>query len=75
MYTMTPMYNMYKDRHMETFRRVTRHNKLISIHSRLFWMHLDLHEVDYGAVHVHHDPFVPHVCHTGIKALSYSPTV
>jgi hypothetical protein len=24
-------------------------------------MHLEVHEVDQGAVHVHHDPYVPHV--------------
>jgi hypothetical protein len=27
----------------------------------LFWMHLEVHEVDQGAFHVHHDPHVPHV--------------
>jgi hypothetical protein len=24
-------------------------------------MHLEVHEVDQGAVYVHHDPHVPHV--------------
>jgi hypothetical protein len=38
-YTMTPMYHMYKDRHMEKFKRVMRHIKLISMNRRLFWMH------------------------------------
>jgi hypothetical protein len=42
MYTMTSMY-LYKDRHMEKFKRVIRHIKLISMHRRLFWMHLDVH--------------------------------
>jgi hypothetical protein len=48
-YTMTPMYHMYKDRHMEKFMRVMRHIKLISINRRLFWMHYELHEVDQAA--------------------------
>jgi hypothetical protein len=61
MYTMTPMYHMYKDRHMEKFKRVVRLIKLISMSSCLFWMHLEVHEVDQGAVHVHHDPNVPPV--------------
>jgi hypothetical protein len=43
MYTMTPMYHMYKDRHMEQFKRVMRHIKLINMNSRLFWMHLEVH--------------------------------
>jgi hypothetical protein len=60
MYTMTPMYHMYKDRHMEKFKRVIRHIKLISMNKRLFWMRL-AHAVDQGAVHVHHDPRVIHV--------------
>jgi hypothetical protein len=38
MYTMAPMYHMYKDRHMKKFNRVTRHIKLISMIRRLFWM-------------------------------------
>jgi hypothetical protein len=46
---------------MEKFKRVMRHIKLISINRRLFWMHLEVHEVVQGAVHVHHDPHVPHV--------------
>jgi hypothetical protein len=40
MYTMTPMYHMYKDRHKEKFKRVMRHIKLISMNRRLFLMHL-----------------------------------
>jgi hypothetical protein len=36
MYTMTLMYHMYKDRHMEKLKRVMRHIKLISMNSRLF---------------------------------------
>jgi hypothetical protein len=58
-YTMTPkspMYHKYKDRHIKKFKRVMRHMKLISMNRRLFWMHLKVHEVDQGAVHVHHDP-------------------
>jgi hypothetical protein len=37
-----------------------RHIKLISMNRRLYWMHLEVHEVDQGAVHAHHDP-VPNV--------------
>jgi hypothetical protein len=55
MYTMT---RMYKDRHMEKFKRVMRHIRLIR---RLFWMTLKVHEVVQGAVHVHHEHLVPHV--------------
>jgi hypothetical protein len=61
MYTMTPMYHMYKDRHMEKFKRVMRHIKWIRINRRLLWMHFEVHEVDQSAVHVHHDPLVSHV--------------
>jgi hypothetical protein len=39
MYTMTPMYHIFKDSHMEKFKSVLRHMKLISINRRLFWMH------------------------------------
>jgi hypothetical protein len=46
---------------MEKFKRIMRHIKLISINRRLFWMHLEVHEVVQGAVHVHHDPPGPHV--------------
>jgi hypothetical protein len=60
MYTMTPMYHMYKDSHMEESKRFMRHIKLIRMNSRLFLMHLEVHEVVQGAVHVHHDPPVPH---------------
>jgi hypothetical protein len=43
MYSMTPM---YKDRHMEEFKRVVmRHIKLINMNSRLFWIYLEVHEV------------------------------
>jgi hypothetical protein len=61
MYTMTPKYHMFEDRHIEKFKRVMRHIKLISMNRRLFWIHLEVHEVDQGAVHVYHDPQVPHV--------------
>jgi hypothetical protein len=61
MYTMTPMYHVYKDRHMEKFKKFMRHIKLISMNKSLFWMHLGVHDVFQGAVHVHHDPYVPHV--------------
>jgi hypothetical protein len=43
MYTMTSMYPKYKDRHLEKFKRVIRHIKLISMHRRLIWMHLAVH--------------------------------
>jgi hypothetical protein len=43
MYTMTPMYHKYKDRHMEKFKRFMRHFKLISMNRRLVWMHLEEH--------------------------------
>jgi hypothetical protein len=46
MYTMTPMYHMNKDSHMEKFKRVMRHIKLISMSRRLFLMHLKVHGVD-----------------------------
>jgi hypothetical protein len=39
MYTMTPMYQMYKDRHMEKLKRFMKHIKLISTNWRLFCMH------------------------------------
>jgi hypothetical protein len=61
MYTMTPMYHIFKDSHMEKFKRVMRHMKLISMNRMLFWMHLEVLEAVQGAVHVHHDPHVPHV--------------
>jgi hypothetical protein len=38
-----------------------RHIKVISMNRRLFWMHLEVHEVDQGAVHAHHDSNVPNV--------------
>jgi hypothetical protein len=52
---------MYKDRHIKKLKRVTRHINMISTNRRLFWIHLEVHEVDQGAVLVHHDPNVPHV--------------
>jgi hypothetical protein len=61
MYTMTPMYHMYKDKYMEKFKMVMRHIRFISMNRRLFWMHSEVHEVGQVAVHVHHDPHVPHV--------------
>jgi hypothetical protein len=61
MYTMTPMYHMYKDRYMDKFKSVMSHIKLISMNSKFFWMHLEVHEVDQRAVHVHHYPHVLHV--------------
>jgi hypothetical protein len=36
MYTKSPKYHMYKDSHMENFKRVMRHIKLISMNRRLF---------------------------------------
>jgi hypothetical protein len=38
MYTMTPMYTIYNDRHMEKFKRVMMHIKLISM------IRIDQHE-------------------------------
>jgi hypothetical protein len=61
MYTMTPMYRIFKDSHMEKFKRVMRHIKLISLNRRLFWMHLEVLKSVQGAVHVHHDPHLPRV--------------
>jgi hypothetical protein len=55
------MYHMYKDTHTEKFKRVMRHIKLISMNRILFWMHLEVHEVDQGTVHAHHEPHVLHV--------------
>jgi hypothetical protein len=60
-YTMTPMYNMYKDRHMEKFKRIMSYIKFNSMNRRLFCINLEVNNVDQGAVHVHHDPHVPHV--------------
>jgi hypothetical protein len=61
MYIMTPMYHMYKDRHMEKFKRVMKHIKLISMNRSLFFLHLEVHKVVLVAVQVHHDPHVHHV--------------
>jgi hypothetical protein len=36
MYNMIAIYPMYKDSHMEKFKRVMRHIKLISMNRRLF---------------------------------------
>jgi hypothetical protein len=46
MFSMTPMFHMYKDSHMEESKRFMRHNKIISMNRRYFWMHLDVHEVE-----------------------------
>jgi hypothetical protein len=35
-------------------------------------MHLKVHEVDQGAVPVHHVPHVPHVCHTVIQLYTHT---
>jgi hypothetical protein len=40
------MYTMYKERHMEKFKRVMKQIKLISMNRRLFGIHLEVHEVD-----------------------------
>jgi hypothetical protein len=56
MYTMYPMYT---NKHMEKFKRVMRHIKLISMNRRIFWMHLEVQ----GAVHVTHDPHVQGQAH------------
>jgi hypothetical protein len=68
--------------HMEKFKKVMRLIKLISIdiklismNRRLFWMHLEVHEVVQGAVHVHHDHHVRHVCRTVIQSYRLCPTV
>jgi hypothetical protein len=61
LYTMTPMYYIFKDSHMEKFKRVMRHIKLFSMNRRLFWMHLEVLKAVQGAVHVNHDPHVPRV--------------
>jgi hypothetical protein len=37
-----------------------RYIKLISMNRRLIWLHLEVHKVDQGAVHVYHDFHVPH---------------
>jgi hypothetical protein len=66
------MYHMYKDSHMEESKRFMMHIKWISMNGRSFWMHLHVHEVVSGAVHVLHVPHVLHVCHTGIKSYSHS---
>jgi hypothetical protein len=45
-YTMTSLYLMHTDSHMEKFKRVMMHIKLISMYRKLFWMPLKVHEVD-----------------------------
>jgi hypothetical protein len=45
MFSMTPMYHMYKDSHMEESKRFRRHIKLISMNRRSFWMHLDVQKL------------------------------
>jgi hypothetical protein len=70
MCTMTPMFHKYKDRHMEKFKRVMRYIQLNSMKRRSFWMHLEVYKVVQGAVHVHHDLYVPHVqgqSHGGVQ--------
>jgi hypothetical protein len=67
MYTMTPIYHMYKDRHMEKFKRVMGHIKFISMNKRLFWMHLEVHEVDQGTVHVNHGSHVQGQAHEEVQ--------
>jgi hypothetical protein len=61
MYTITPINPMYKYRHIEKFKRVMRHIKLISMNWRLFWIHSEVHEVVQGAVYVHREPNETHV--------------
>jgi hypothetical protein len=61
MYTMTFMYTMYKDLHMEKFKRVIRHIKLISMHRRLFWMYLDLHEENGTYIPLSHVSLPPYL--------------
>jgi hypothetical protein len=61
MYTRTLMYPMYRDLYMKKFKKIIRHTKFISMNKRLLWMHLEVHEINQGAVHVHNDPHVPHL--------------
>jgi hypothetical protein len=53
--TMTLIYHMYRDKHMEKFKKVMRQIKLISINRNLFWMPLEVYEVVQVAVHVLYD--------------------
>jgi hypothetical protein len=43
MFSMTPMYHMYKDSRMEESNRFMRHIRLISMNRRLFWITLEVH--------------------------------
>jgi phage-related protein len=61
MHTMTPMFTMCKDRHMEKLKRVMRHIKLISMKRRLFLMHFEVHKAVQCAVDLHHDSYVAQV--------------
>jgi hypothetical protein len=73
MYTMTSMYHLSKDRHIGKFKKVIRHITLIRMNRRLFWMHLEVHKVVQGAVHVHrvvhvhHDLLVPGQAHREVQ--------
>jgi hypothetical protein len=58
---MFTIYPMYKNRHIEKFIRSIRHIKLINMNRRLFWMHLEVHEVVQNAAHIHHYHHVLHV--------------
>jgi Ni,Fe-hydrogenase III large subunit len=61
MYPMTPMYPMFRDKHMDKLKKVMRQIKLICMSRRLFWMHFEVHEAVQGTVHVLDNAHVPHV--------------
>jgi hypothetical protein len=63
MFTLTHMYPMYKDRHIQKLKNVMRHINVICMNRRLFWMHLKGGEVVQGAVHEHHDPHIQGLAH------------
>jgi hypothetical protein len=42
-YTMTPLYHMYRDRHIEKSQGVMKHIKFISMNRRLFWIDKEVH--------------------------------
>jgi hypothetical protein len=44
-----------------------RHIKLININRRSFWMHLEVHKVVQGAVHVHLDPHAQGQAHGEVE--------
>jgi hypothetical protein len=52
---------MFKDGHIEKFKRFMRHIKLISMNKSSFWIYLKVLEVVQDAVPVHHDHHVSHV--------------